>query len=137
MITSKRFAAFAKSQDTLRVYKGSRLIFSSNKKMLTPLMEYLENALPLVENVTVYDRITGNAAALLLKSIRASKVLSELGSRNAINTLDEAGIKYNFNKITDCIMNSDGTTICPMEKLSLGKTSEEFYLVLKSKASNK
>lgn len=133
MITSKRFAAFAKSQDTFRVYKGSRLLFSSRNKMLTPLLEYLEKGIPPVKNVTVYDRITGNAAALLLKSIGTTRVMSELGSQNAIKTLNEAGIKYNFNKITDCIMNNDGTAICPMEKLSLGKTSEEFYLVLKSR----
>jgi hypothetical protein len=137
MITSKRFRKFAESPDTFRVYKGSKLLFSSRKKMLMPLLEYMENIVNSPENITVYDRITGNAAALLLKSIHASRVLSELGSRNAIKTLNEAGIKYHFNKTVDCIMNGDGSAICPMERLSLGKNSEEFYQSVKSNASKK
>jgi hypothetical protein len=133
MIRSKRFAAFVKSPDTFRVYKGSRLLFSSCRGNLTPVLEYMDTTLPFTENVTVYDRTTGNAAALLMKSIKASRVLSELGSRNAINTLNEAGIKYHFNKTVDCVMNDAGTDICPMEKLSMGKSAEGFYLALQSR----
>ena len=122
-----------KSPDTFRVYKGSSLLFSSHKDRLAPVLEYMDTCMPFVENVTVYDRTIGNAAALLLKSIKASRVLSKLGSRNAINTLDEAGIKYHFNETVDCIMNDAGTDMCPLERLSLGKNPDEFYRALKSR----
>jgi len=131
-IRSKRFISFIKSEDTFRVYKGSRLLFSSVKDRLHPVLEYIDSHNSLEENVTVYDRTIGNAAALLLQKIKAARVLAELGSENAIQTLRRAGIKYNFNQTVPCIMNDAGTDMCPMEKLSLGKKPDEFYAALKS-----
>lgn len=130
-ITSERFKEYAKSPDTFRVYKGRRLLFASQKDRLAPVLEYIETRKPYVEGVTVYDRVIGNAAALFLKTISARSVFSELGSNNAIRTLEAAGIKYRFNKTVECIMNDSGEDMCPMERLSLGKTPEEFYRALR------
>ncbi|MDP2919127.1 MAG: DUF1893 domain-containing protein [Dehalococcoidia bacterium] len=121
------------SQDTFRVYKGSRLLFASRKDKLAPMVDYIENCAPFVEGVTVYDRIVGNAAALLLITINCRTVFSALGSENAIKTLAAAGIKYRFNETIDCIMNDPGTDMCPMEKLSLGKAPDEFFRALKAR----
>ncbi len=134
-IRSKRFAEFTKSLDTFRVYKGSRLLFASRKDKLAPVMEYIDALAPYPPGVTVYDRIVGNAAALLVKTVKAKRVFSELGSLNAIATLEGAGISYRFNETVDCIMNDSGQDMCPMEKLSLGKTPEEFYRALKARFS--
>ena len=134
-IRSRRFIEFLKSKDTFRVYKGSRLVFTSRKDKLVPMVEYIENHAPHEESVMVYDRIVGNAAALLLKTIRCRSVLSELGSENAIRTLKSASIKYHFNETVDCIMNDSGQDMCPMERLSLGKSSEEFFSALKERMS--
>jgi hypothetical protein len=97
------------------------------------MVDYIENHTPFTENVTVYDRIVGNAAALLLRSIKCRTVYSALGSENAIKTLEAVGIRYRFNETIECIMNDPGTDMCPMEKLSLGKTPEEFYRALKER----
>jgi len=132
-IKSQRFIEFLKSKDTFRVYKGSRLVFASRKDRLVPMVEYIESHASCEEGVTVYDRIVGNAAALLLKTIRCRTVLSELGSENAIRTLKSDGIKYHFNETVDCIMNDSGQDMCPMERLSLGKTSDEFFRALKER----
>jgi hypothetical protein len=132
-IRSRRFLEFLKSKDTFRVYKGSRLVFASRKDKLMPMVEYIENHAPYEDGVTVYDRIVGNAAALLLKTIRCCSVFSELGSENAIKTLESAGIKYHFNETVDCIMNDSGQDMCPMEKLSLGKNQDEFFSALKER----
>lgn len=132
-IRSRRFIEFLKSTDTFRVYKGNRLLFSSRKDKLVPMVEYIDNYVPYVKGVLVYDRIVGNAAALLLKTIRCRSVLSELGSDNAIKTLKAAGIKYHFNETVDCIMNDSGQDMCPMERLSLGKNPGEFFTALKER----
>ncbi len=132
-IRSRRFGEFLKSADTFRVYKGRRLLFASRKDRLVPMVEYIENHAPHKEGVTVYDRIIGNAAALLLKTIQCRAVLSELGSENAIRTLKSAGIKFHFNETVDCIMNDSGQDMCPMERLSLGKNPEEFFRALKER----
>lgn len=132
-IRSKRFNEFLKSADTFRVYTGNHLLFTSHKDKLAPVVEYIDTIIPFKKGVVVYDRIVGNAAALLLKTIKCRLVLSELGSENAIKTLKSAGIKYHFNRTVDCIMNDSGQDMCPMEKLSLGKNSEEFLEALKER----
>jgi hypothetical protein len=132
-IRSRRFIEFLKSKDTFRVYKGSHLIFASRKDKLVPMVEYIDNHVLYEKGVIVYDRIVGNAAALLLKTIQCQSVLSELGSENAIMTLKSAGVKYHFNETVDCIMNDSGQDMCPMEKLSLGKNPDEFFSALKER----
>jgi hypothetical protein len=133
-IRSKRFNEFLTSADTFRVYKGKRILFTSGKDRLAPAVEYIET-FPHEKGVIVYDRIVGNAAALLLKIIRCRTVFSELGSENAIKTLESEGIKYHFNETVDCIMNDSGQDMCPMEKLSLGKSPDEFLKALKERMS--
>ncbi|MFC1937172.1 DUF1893 domain-containing protein, partial [Chloroflexota bacterium] len=86
-----------------------------------------ENKAPYEEGVTVFDRIVGNAAALLLKMILCREIYSPLGSELAIETLNRFGISYHFDKITPHIQNQSQQDICPMEKLSLDKDPEEFY----------
>jgi Domain of unknown function (DUF1893) len=132
-IRSRRFIEFLHSPDTFRVYKGKNLLFASRKDKLMPMVEYIENYAPYEDGITVYDRIVGNAAALLLKTIHCQAVFSELGSENAIRTLKSAGIRYHFNETVNCIMNDSGQDMCPMERLSLGKTPEEFFSALKER----
>jgi hypothetical protein len=131
-IRSKRFNEFLTSADTFRVYRGKRILFTSGKDRLAPAVEYIEK-FPHKDGVIVYDRIVGNAAALLLQIIGCRTVFSELGSENAIKTLESAGIKYHFNETVNCIMNDSGQDMCPMEKLSLGKNSVEFLKALKER----
>jgi hypothetical protein len=98
-----------------------------------PLIEYLDNPIPRQEDVTVFDRIVGNAAALLLTFVSCRQVFSALGSEMAVQTLESSGIKYHFNEIVDCIKDDSGQDMCPMEKLSLNKSPDEFYRALKER----
>jgi hypothetical protein len=126
-IVNKKFDEFLKSKDTIRVYKGDKLIFSSQKERLSPLLEYAARFMPYEKDVTVFDRVVGNAAALLLNKILCIEVFSPLGSEMGIQALNAFGIKYHFNEIVPCIQDDSRQNMCPMEKMSLGKTSEEFY----------
>ena len=127
---NNKFDEFLKSKDTIRVYKGDKLIFSSREERLKPLLEYAARFKPYEKNVTVYDRVVGNAAALLLKKIHCSEVFSPLGSEAGITALNSFGIKYHFNEIVPCILDDNRQNMCPMEKMSTGKTSEEFFQLL-------
>jgi hypothetical protein len=129
---NKIFDEFLGSQDTLRIYKGDRMIFVSSKERLLPLLEYAANYAPYQKDVTVFDRVAGNAAALLLEKILCSEVFSKLGSENAIRTLNASGIKYHFNEVVQYIEDDSRQNMCPMEKMSLGKTPEVFYQMLRS-----
>jgi len=123
------FSAFLASDDTLRIYLGDELIFSSEKNRLLPLMEYI--ALPLKDAgeqpVTIFDKVMGNAAALLAVKANCREVYSPLGSELGIKTLERFGIEYHLSEIVPYIMRPDGKGMCPMERLSVGKEPEEFY----------
>ncbi|MCX8126768.1 MAG: DUF1893 domain-containing protein, partial [Dehalococcoidia bacterium] len=124
------FEDFLASGDTLRVYHSGRLIFSSGKDRLLPLLDYIEQNKPLKPGVVVFDRITGNAAALLLQKIDCREVYSVIGSRLAAGTLEKFGIYYHFNKTVDFIADRTGNEMCPMEKLSLGKSPDDFFVAV-------
>lgn len=118
---------FLVSNDKLRVYSGDRLIFTSSRDGLLSLLEYIDKFSPYEKAVTVFDRVVGNAAALLLKRIFCREVYSLLGSELAVRTLSYFGIGYHFTEIVPYIRGRGQEGMCPMEKLSLSKNPEEFY----------
>lgn len=130
------FSEFLTSDDTLRVYKGDRLLFASNKERLLPLVDYIASYAPFETGVTVFDRVVGNAAALLLSRISCREIHGGLGSRLAAETLDRFGIRYRFTETVPYILNNRREGMCPMEELSLNKTPEEFYQTLRERLSN-
>ena len=130
------YRAFLESDDTLRIFQDKALIFSSIKDRLLPLMDYLSQHQP-VEPVVIFDRVMGNAAALLAVKAKASEVYSPLGSELGIKTLKKHNIKYHLDTVVPYIMRPDGKEMCPMEKLSIGKTTEEFYQEMRSRIEAK
>ena len=97
------------------------------------MLEYADRFSPYPEGVVIFDKMIGNAAALLAVRINCREVYSPLGSELAIKTLDKYGINYHFTRTVPFIMRPDGKDMCPMEKLSIGKNPEEFYLAVKKR----
>jgi hypothetical protein len=131
------FSAFLDSDDTLRIYRDETLIFSSAKDRLLPLMEYLADVKPGHQPVIIFDKVMGNAAALLAVKANCREVYSPLGSELAVKTLKKYDIKYHLTNIVPYIMRPDGKGLCPMEQLSIGKESEEFNQAMKSRIEAK
>lgn len=126
------FNKFLASGDTLQVYKDDRLLFSSSKDRLLPLLEYIDGLAPYHQQVIVFDKIMGNAAALLSARAGCCEVYSPLGSQLAVKALDKYGIKHHITEIIPYIQKPDGEGMCPMEELSINKEPEEFYQVMKN-----
>lgn len=126
------FNKFLASGDTLQVYKDDRLLFSSSKDRLLPLLEYIDGLAPYHQQVIVFDKIMGNAAALLSARASCCEVYSPLGSQLAVKALDKYGIKHHITEIIPYIQKPDGEGMCPMEELSINKEPEEFYQVMKN-----
>jgi hypothetical protein len=124
---------FLASDDTLRIFDGDTLVFSSSKVRLVPLMEYIASGTGDRNSVTVFDKVMGNAAALLSVKVHAGEVYSPLGSELAIKTLKNYGISYQLAAAVPFILRADGVRMCPMEELSIGKTPDEFYAALKAR----
>ena len=126
------FNEFLISSDTLRVYKDDKLLFASNKDRLLPLLEYIDRFVPYHQQVVIFDRVIGNAAALLCVKAISREVYSPLGSQHAIKTLDKYGIKYHLTKVVRYIQKPGGEDMCPMEKLSIDKSPEAFYKAMRN-----
>ncbi|PIZ26763.1 MAG: hypothetical protein COY46_03360, partial [Chloroflexi bacterium CG_4_10_14_0_8_um_filter_46_9] len=97
-----------------------------------PLVDYVIKFAPATGEVLVFDRVVGNAAALLLKLALCTEVWSSLGSERAAQTLSNFGIGYHFVSEVPYILNRQSSDICPFEKLSMGKTADEFYETIKA-----
>ncbi len=126
------FNEFLISSDTLRVYKDDKLLFASNKDRLLPLLEYIDRFVPYHQQVVIFDKIMGNAAALLCVKATCQEAYSPLGSQHAIKTLDKYGIKYHLAETVPYIQKPGGGDMCPMERLSMNKEPEECYEVVKN-----
>ena len=59
------------------------------------------------------------------------EVWSPLGSELAIKTLGDYGVGYHFTESMPHIQNRSGEGMCPMERLSIGKSPEEFYEIVR------
>ena len=127
------FRAFLASDDTLRVYEDGTLVYSSKKDRLLPLLDYIAGRGAGGRPVTVFDKIMGNAAALLAIRAGCREVYSPLGSDLAVRTLDAYGVRHHLTRTVPFIIRDDGTDLCPMEQLSIGKGPEDFYLALKAR----
>lgn len=124
------FEDFLNGSDTLRVYEDEKLVFSSAKERLLPLLEYIDKYPVISSKVVIFDKVMGNAAALLSIKAGVKEVYSPLGSQLAVNTLDKYHIKYYISEIVPYIQRPDREDMCPMEHLSIGKEPEEFYRAL-------
>ena len=127
------FNEFVETQDTLWVYLAGNLHFRSVEKGIAPLFTYIQEFTPCPEGAVVFDRVVGNAVALLLKMASCQEVYSLTGSELAIETLKRLGIAHSFLSVTPYIINRTGDDMCPFEKASIGKLPEEFYEFVKQK----
>ncbi|MFC2122907.1 DUF1893 domain-containing protein [Bacteroidota bacterium] len=129
------FNDFLDSDDTLRIYGSDEtLLFRSDKDRLFPLLDYIDGFRYNLQPVSIFDKIMGNAAALLSVVADAKEVYSPLGSQIAVETLDKYGIKYQLSDVVPYIQKPGQEDMCPMEQLSLQKEPEEFYRVLRGQA---
>jgi len=121
---------FQASGDSLQVYEADKLIFTSEKARLLPLLEYIARFSSHYRQVRVFDKVMGNGAALLSVLANCREIYSPLGSQPAISTLDKYHISYHITNIVPYILKTPGGEMCPMEKLSLHKDPEEFYAAI-------
>jgi len=130
-MSAQLFNDFLASDDTLWVCSGDKLLFTSAKDSLLPLVDYIDKFASQEEGVIVFDRVVGNAAALLLVKAACRKVYSSLGSELAARTLSDHAIEYHFSETVPYIRDASRRGMCPMERLSLNKSPDEFYQVVK------
>ena len=117
---------------TICLCKGGNCLYSQ-KRGIAPMMDFISEGVNL-EGYCVADVVVGKAAALLFVKSKLKGVFAKTLSRSAIKVLQAHGIYYEYETLTERIINRDGTDVCPMEKaVSFTDDAEEAYLILKEK----
>ena len=98
---------------------GEKVIFTSKKRGLRPLLECVVEWTGRVENASLTDKVVGIAAArLIVRSKMIGTVTAGVISREALKYLSAYSIPVVWREETDAILRGDGNGICPMEELS-------------------
>lgn len=123
---------FADKKLAFALIKNDKIFYASKKQRLEPLLFCLKKCKAQMLGAVVYDKVVGRAAALLLVYGGVKKILTPIISRGALVILKRSGAEVKYQKIVKNILNRAGDDLCPMEKLSQGKTAKEFIKKIKA-----
>lgn len=121
---------FNKSPWTFVLIKNGKIIFRAKNRGITPLIFCLKRRKKDLKNAVVFDKIIGRAAAMLLAYAGVKKVMTSMASREALILLRENRIDVEYKIGVKHILNRKGSGLCPMEKLSRGRTAIELLEVM-------
>lgn len=115
------------------VKDGAELV--SRETGIGPLLDAIEKRLDL-RGAAVADKVLGKASALLMVYAGVKFAFGSVMSYGAWQVLSENGVEYYFAKMTDSIINRDGTDICPMEKTvaEISDPAQAYSALLKKRA---
>lgn len=117
---------------TICLCKDGNCLYSE-KRGIAPMMGFIENGIAL-NGYSVADVVVGKAAALLFIKSGIKSVFAKTLSQSAKTILEKYNIPYEYETLTESIINRAGTDICPMEKTVLNTDNpEEAYNLLKEK----
>ncbi|KAA3634314.1 MAG: DUF1893 domain-containing protein [Calditrichaeota bacterium] len=123
---------FQKSGKSLSIYSGTEEIFSSDKDALEPLVEFIQSD-ATYENLVIFDKYIGRAAAMLMTLINPQKVYTPIISQFGREVLQNKSIRYEAEKEVEFLMGVASDSMCRWEKISVGKTAEDLLEMLKKR----
>ncbi|MDE5592741.1 MAG: DUF1893 domain-containing protein [Clostridiales bacterium] len=120
------------SGHTICLCKGGECLYSESRG-IAPMMNFIADGVDL-SGYSVADVVVGKAAALLFVKCGIKNVFAKTLSQSAKSVLELYGITYEYETLTERIINRAGTDTCPMEK-AVWDTSDpdEAYSTLKDK----
>ena len=123
---------------SLALVKDEKIIFSSQKSGLRPLVECISKFRGKEGNCTLHDKVIGLAAArLIVYGGFISGVVAGAASKKAKDFLEKEGISIKSKKVVESILNKDKTGICPGEiKAGQVESNEGLFLHFKGIFSN-
>lgn len=120
------------SGHTICLCKEGNCLFSE-KRGIAPMMGFIGDGVDL-SGYSVADMVVGKAAALLFVKCGIKRVFAKTLSEYAKKVLELYGIDYEYETLTERIINREGTDTCPMEKaVTNTENPEEAYIILKNK----
>lgn len=118
---------------SLVVVKEGRILAKSQESGLRPLLRAAEALQGEMEGTSVADRVTGRAAALVLRARKVRAVFGGIMSEDARRELEEGDLVVEWGRLVPRILSRDHQDPCPMEREVTGISSPvEAYLRLGS-----
>ena len=131
-MTDLQIAKSNLSGHTICLCKGGKCLYSV-RRGIAPMMGFIENGADL-RGYSVADVVVGKAAALLFVRSGITHVFARTLSEYGKKILELYGLVYEYEILTERIINRDGTDTCPMEKAVMNTDDpEEAYVILKNK----
>ena len=113
---------------TICLCKNGSCVYSE-KRGIAPMMNFIADGIDL-SGYSVADLVVGKAAALLFVKCGIKKVFAKTLSEKGKRVLEIYGVDYEYETLTEKIINRTGTDICPMEKAVMNTdTPEEAYII--------
>lgn len=107
-----------KESYTFVLIKKGKLIKTSYRKGVLPLLEIIIEDGKVLNQAVIADKVIGRAAALLVANYKIKGLYADTISQKAIEVLDNFSVFYQFGKCVPYIKNRDQSDQCPLEKLT-------------------
>jgi hypothetical protein len=113
----------------LALIHEDRIVFTSEKPGLEPIMECLEACRGRYQDCTLHDRVFGLAAARLIAPADLIRTLvTRAISRPALAYLESRGIEVRAEAVVEGILTRDRSRICPGEVVALETDDPDIFL---------
>lgn len=120
------FERFRSSRWTLVILSEGRIVFKSRARAISPLVRYLKSGPGQSDDLVIYDKYIGRAAALLMVLIGPAEVYTPVISEGGREVLQQYGLLFHADRTVKYLMGEASQEMCKWERASLGKTPEQF-----------
>ncbi len=117
---------FSETNWSFVLIKQDKIIYKSKLQGLKPLIFCIKKYKREMPGATVYDKIVGRAAAILLAHAGVGEVWTPAASGAGREYLEKKGISLAYKKAVSYVRNKQGNAMCPMEKMSGEMQPKEF-----------
>jgi len=107
-----------KDKWNLVIVKKGQVLFRSRERGIAPFFQAVQSAGKSLHNAAMADRIVGLAVAMLCLHAHITSVYADIASCAALDMLQKKGVDVDARNTVSHISNSDGTDLCPFEKLA-------------------
>ncbi len=107
-----------KGKWNLVIVKKGQVLFRSRERGIAPFFHAVQSLGKSLHNAAMADHIVGLAVAMLCLHARITSVYADVASNAALDMLQKNGVVIDARNTVSHISNSDGTDLCPFEKLA-------------------
>lgn len=111
-----------RSGASVAIAKAGRLLAQAKGGGVAPLLIALREAGDEARGSCVTDRVVGRAAAMIMLDAGVARVHAFIVSKPAIELFSSRKLACTFDRLVEFITDRSGKDMCPIEKLSMGRT---------------